>query len=95
MIDGCGGHVTGFVQCDWLVWWSCDRVLCDVIGWCDGHVTGFSNGQGYLHEGVRYSTTIAYREPALARRNLDFATNSIVRKVRLSKKVVRLGMSLK
>jgi choline dehydrogenase len=53
----------------------------DVVDVNGRNQLGFSNGQGYLHEGVRYSTTIAYREPALARPNLDFATNAIVRKV--------------
>jgi choline dehydrogenase len=42
---------------------------------------GFSNGQGYVFEGERYSTAQAYRLPALARNNLDFATNSNVTKV--------------
>lgn len=42
---------------------------------------GFSNGQGYIHEGTRFSTAHAYRLPALERPNLDFAINANVRKI--------------
>jgi len=55
----------------------------DVIDVNGRQQLGFSNGQGYLHDGKRCTTAEAYREPALKRPNLDFATNCNVRKTKI------------
>lgn len=42
---------------------------------------GFSNGQGYIHQGMRWSTAEGYLQPAMERPNLSVAIQSNVRRV--------------
>lgn len=46
--------------------------------------TGFSNAQGNIHEGIRWSTAHAYLRPAMQRANLDVAIQAPVNRVRLN-----------
>ncbi|KAK2156357.1 hypothetical protein LSH36_215g00002 [Paralvinella palmiformis] len=49
---------------------------------------GFSNQQGMLHKGMRWSTAHGYLRPAMARANLDVAINSRVNQLLFDQKQV-------